>query len=117
MELDKFITETLNSIVRGIKNSQDFAKENNAIINPVVESSDINKMITVQRKKNDGSLSVSTIEFDIAVSTSNEQESGLKGGITVMSLNIGGNSSDKDLNETVSRIKFNINVVLPNNEP
>jgi hypothetical protein len=34
-----------------------------------------------------------------------------------MSLNIGGNLSDKDLNETVSRIKFNINVVLPNIEP
>ena len=107
MELDTFITKTLNSIVKLIKDSQDFTSENGAIINPFVWKWDRDKIITVERKNND--------DF-IAVSTSNEQESGVKGGINVMSLNIGGNLSDKDLNETVSRIKFNINVVLPNIE-
>lgn len=116
MELDKFITETLNAIVKGIKNSQEVATENNAIINPYVRKWDLDKTMTVERKNNDDFISVSTIDFDIAVSTSNEQQTGINGGINVMSVNIGGKASDKDLNETVSRIKFNINVVLPNNE-
>ena len=34
-----------------------------------------------------------------------------------MSLNFGGNVSDKDAKETVSRIKFAIDVVLPNVVP
>jgi hypothetical protein len=36
MELDTFITKTLNSIVKLIKDSQDFTSENGAIINPFV---------------------------------------------------------------------------------
>lgn len=117
MELDKFITETLNAVVKGVKNSQDFAFENGARINPYIRDFDENKTLTTFFKNDDCLRAVSTINFDIAVSTSNEQESGAKGGISVMSLNIGGTLSDKDVKETVSRIKFSINVVLPNVEP
>ena len=43
MELDKFITETLNAVVKGVKNSQDFAKENGARINPHVGKWDLDR--------------------------------------------------------------------------
>lgn len=117
MELDKFITETLNSVIKGVKNSQDFAKENGARINPHVGKWDFEKTKTTYFGREEGARAISNIEFDIAVSTSNEQESGIKGGINVMSVNLGGKLSDKDLKETVSRIKFSIDVVLPNVEP
>ena len=114
MELNKFITESLNSIIKGIKDSQDFASENGAVINPLIGNWDLEKTMTTYNKEKEGAIGISTINFDVAVSLSKEQETGAKGGINVMSLNIGGNLSDKDIKETVSRIKFSINVVLPN---
>ena len=36
MELENFITETLKSIIAGTTNSNEFAKENDALINPVL---------------------------------------------------------------------------------
>lgn len=117
MELDKFITETLNAVVRGVKNSQDFAKENGARINPHAGRWDLEKTKYTFFGREEGARTISSIEFDIAISSSNEQENGIKGGINVMSLNFGGNVSDKDAKETVSRIKFCIDVVLPNVEP
>ena len=118
MELDKFITETLKSVIKGIKESQEFAKENGARINPhlLSSSSSKNKPYTFYGKE-EGARLVSEIDFDIAISSSNEQENGVKGGINVMSVNFGGNLSDKDVKGTVSRIKFSVNVVLPNVEP
>jgi hypothetical protein len=117
MELDKFITETLNAVVKGVKNSQDFAKENGARINPHVGKWDLDKTKFTFFGKEEGARTISSIEFDVAISSSNEQENGIKGGINVMSLNFGGNVSDKDAKETVSRIKFAIDVVLPNVVP
>ena len=114
MELDKFITETLNAVVKGVKNSQDFAKENGARINPHVGKWDLDRTKFTFFGKEEGARTISSIEFDVAISSSNEQENGVKGGINVMSVNFGGNLSDKDSKETVSRIKFSVNVVLPN---
>ena len=117
MKLDKFITETLNAVVKGVKNSQDFAKENGARINPHVGKWDLDRTKFTFFGKEEGARTISSIEFDVAISSSNEQENGIKGGINVMSLNFGGNVSDKDAKETVSRIKFAIDVVLPNVVP
>lgn len=117
MELDKFITETLNAIVKGIKESQNFAQQNGARINPHVGKWDQEKVTTTYFGNEEGARSVSTIDFDVAVTSSNEKESGGQGGINVLSLNIGGKIADKDIKETVSRIKFSINVALPNVKP
>jgi len=117
MELDKFISETLNAIINGIKNSQDFAQQNGARINPHIGKWDQEKTLTTYFGNEEGARSISTIEFDVAVTSSNEKESGGQGGINVLSLNIGGKLSDKDLKKTVSRIKFSINVALPNVKP
>ena len=74
-------------------------------------------MLTTYYGKEEGARAVSTIDFDIAVTTSNEQEAGGHGGINVLSVKIGGKLSDKDREETMSRIKFSINVALPNVKP
>jgi hypothetical protein len=117
MKLDNFISETLNSVIKGIKDSQDFAKENGARINPNVGKWDYDKTRTIYLGKEKEASIVSTIDFDVAISSSNEQENGLKGGVNVMSLNFGGNLSDKDISSIVSRIKFSIDIVLPSVEP
>ena len=117
MELDKFNSNSLNAIIKGIKDSQDFAQRNGARINPHVGSWDREKILTTYFGNEEGIRTVSTIDFDIAVTSSNEKESGGQGGISVLSLNVGGKLSDKDVKETVSKIKFSINVALPNVKP
>lgn len=117
MELDKFISNTLKSIISGIKESQNFANENGARINPYVGKHDFDKNQTTYFGNEEGARAVSKIDFDIAVTTSSSQETGGEGGINVYSLKLGGKLSDKEINESVSRIKFSLNVVLPNVEP
>jgi hypothetical protein len=56
---------------------------------------------------------LSRIEFDVAVTASSKQESGVSGGINVLSINLGGKKEGTDLHQTVSRIKFTITVALP----
>lgn len=117
MELDKFISNSLKSIIKGIKESQDFAKENGARINPHIGKWDYEKIQTTYYGKEEGARVISKIDFDIAVTTSSSQETGGEGGINVYSLKLGGKLSDKEINESISRIKFSLNVVLPNVEP
>lgn len=117
MQLDEFITNSLKAIIKGIKDSQDFAKENGARINPYIEKLDIGKIPIVFYGSEGGARALTKIDFDIAVTSSNIQESGGEGGINVLSVKIGGKLSDIDKNENVSRIQFSINVALPNVEP
>ena len=117
MKLDEFISDSLQSIIKGINDSQDFALENGARINPHVGKWDENKMLTTYYGKEEGTRAVSQIDFDIAVTTSSTKETGGEGGINVYSVKLGGKLSDKDANETVSRIKFSLNVAFPNMKP
>lgn len=113
MKLYEFITDSLKSIIKGIKESQEFAKANGAGINPEIGKWDFNKAMTTYDGNKDGARAISTIDFDIAVTTSNTKESGGESGINVYSLKLGGKLSDTDKNESVSRIKFTVNVAFP----
>jgi hypothetical protein len=114
MELSTFITETLKDIVKGIADSQAFALENGARVNPH-RPGPTGRNIEYESEK--GSREVTMITFDIAVTASSQEENGLSGGITVLGMNIGGKHSEKDANQTVSRIKFDIGVTLPSVKP
>ena len=116
MELDKFITASLNSIIKGVDNSKEFAKENGAVINPHIGKWDFDKTLTTYIGREEGARAVSKIDFDIAITTSSEKDKAGGLGINVFSANVGGKLTKKDLAETISRIKFNVNVVLPNTD-
>jgi hypothetical protein len=34
MQLDEFVSETMKAIIKGVKDSQEFAKANRAVVNP-----------------------------------------------------------------------------------
>jgi hypothetical protein len=112
MNLDTFISESLKAIIKGIKDSQNFAMDNGARVNPIRDRNYTGEYVFYGSEE--GMRTVSAIQFDIAVTTSSQQEAGGEGGINVFSIKLGGKLSDKDLNETVSRIKFSIDVALPN---
>lgn len=103
MELDSFITKTINSIVKGVADSREFAKENGATVNPQNKSG-----VTGDAKK-----TITNLEFDVAITSSIETENGINGGISVFNVSVGGKSSDKGLEQSLSRIKFAVSIILP----
>lgn len=112
MQLDEFISETLKAIIKGTKDSQEFAKQSRAIVNPRIPGPTGRPNLIRMEADEDNSV-ISSIEFDVAVTASSKQESGISGGINVLSINLGGKKEDTDLHQTVSRIKFTISVALP----
>jgi hypothetical protein len=113
MELKDFIKETLTQIIQGVIDSQKFASENNAKINPKNVQlfnkgdkpifSDINRDNFAQN-----------VEFDIAITATEGLDS--KGGVGVFlgSLGIGGQVQNFSSNNNINRIRFNIPIFLPN---
>lgn len=108
MELSKFVSETLKEIISGVKDAQEFAKDNDACINP-------NQFGTLTTPKHildmgDGTISVvQPVSFDVCV-TQTKKKSG-KGGIEIVS------GSMESSTDTVNRIKFSVAVSLPRMKP
>jgi hypothetical protein len=117
MELSTFITETLNALNKGIKDAQSFALENGAVVNPVNHSSKPYGESTVAINGVKGAREVSEVNFDIAVSVGKNSTNDMQGGINVYSIKLGATKNDTEKNETVSRIRFTVNVVFPASEP
>ncbi len=115
MELDVFVSESLKAIFKGTKEAQAFAKECGGRINPIRVPANTESYVNniVYFGKEDAARPYTVIEFDVAVSASSQQESGIKGGINVMSISLGGGNKAAQTNESVSRIKFLLGVVLP----
>jgi hypothetical protein len=86
MELEKFITATLNDIVNGIKN-----------VNKGLGGGD-----KFSLKNHD------EISFDIAITVTDGSEKSGGASIRVYALELGGKKAGKTINENVSRIKFKI---------
>jgi len=116
MQLDEFITETLKALVKGVKDAQAFAKDNGARINPVINGGGQNGR-HVKIGSSENATTISNIDFDVAVTASTKQESGISGGINVLSLTLGGKAADTDVHQTVSRIKVTIQAALPSTIP
>ena len=116
MKLDDFISETLKAIIKGIKVAQAFANENDAKVNPEIDnknSFERSKSPVIFFKERDGAIELTSIEFDVAVTVSNQKSAEGGGGVSVFAFKAGGSMNHSGINETVSRIKFNVNVALP----
>lgn len=113
MELKQFITQTLNDIIDGIADSQKHASERQAVINPHFESSVARCFYVQDDNSSYDAFEVQNIEFDIAVTVSNEDKS--KAGIGVLSavLNVGAQGEENQSSNEVSRVKFTVPVVFP----
>jgi hypothetical protein len=98
VDLETFIAETLRQIVKGVKTAQSHADCTGAQINPLLDGA---------------CIAVEQIEFDVAVTVTEGSEK--KGGIGVFTggFGIGGQANANTANSSVSRIRFNVPVVLP----
>lgn len=100
MELKDFISSTLVQIQEGVNQAmvQVRSDANNGMINPEFTGAYPSKQ---------------TVHFDIALTTSDEDKSGAKGGIKVAGLSIGAEGSQATKSSSVSRVQFSIPFVPP----
>jgi hypothetical protein len=105
MDLETFIAETLRQIVKGVRTAQEHDDCKGAFINP-------------SPSPGQGHRLVKPIEFDVALTVTEGSEKQGKGGIGIASvLGIGGQASSTTASTSVSRIKFEVPVILPVSMP
>lgn len=106
IDLQKFISETLVQIINGVTDAQEKAKQKGAYVN-------------TSEKSDAASYTWATtptprlIEFDIAVTTTESQNSQSGVGIFVAAVGLGGQTNEENAGSQISRIKFSIPVILP----
>ena len=100
MELREFIKNSLLDILGGIQDAANAVHQNGGLgaVNPVDKA----QIFKTQK-----------VEFDIAVTASNEQAKGAEGGIKVYGLTLGANGKQSEADSSVSRLKFEIPIALP----
>jgi len=102
MELQNFITETLKQIVEGVQGAQKY------ITTQKIEA-------TIHPKKS--REVIETVEFDVAVTSIESNQTGVSGGIKVASVfAIGGEDKNQSSEQNISRIKFKVQIELPHQE-
>jgi hypothetical protein len=96
MQLEEFIKTSIEQIFRGVKAPHGVVQEQGGSI--------------------DGDYT-STLEFDVAVTATEEKKSKKNAGVSAWGIGVAGEGSNEHTNSSVSRIKFSINVNLPNTAP
>ncbi|WP_109464019.1 trypco2 family protein [Albibacillus kandeliae] len=110
MDLKEFIQETISAIADATSELQERYTEKEILINP---PSALNNHTTYSpESRNYTYRRVQDIEFDVAVSASSEKSVGGKGGIKVLSVELGAQGEIAKADEHVSRVHFKIPITL-----
>lgn len=115
MELKEFIKESLSQIIDAVVETQDKYKESNVLICPDDIQGENNNLYI--RDENlyqyfNRYTRVQNIEMDIAISVTEKE--GNKSGLGIAKIiNAGISSENAQQNESISKIKFSIPIVLP----
>lgn len=112
MELKDFISGTLIQIIEGVSEAQNYAAENNTKVNPP-------NLTLIKAGSNDiycdtsNSKYAQIVDFDVAITTSDESSGKAGIGIFVGPVGIGGQTKSDQSNSSVSKLKFSVPVLLP----
>lgn len=110
MELKDFVSETLKGIIAGVKDAQEYARQNGACINPI-DMGIVKGSNAIMRVGNDSITFVQKVDFSLCITDGSSHVG--KAGIEVMNTlkigEIGGNMS-----QTVeNRVTFSVPLALP----
>lgn len=115
MELKEFIKESLSQIIDAVKETQEKYKDTNVVICPdnIQEVKSGLYILDENEYDNYSSRSkVQNIDMDIAISITEKE--GNKSGLGIAKIiNAGISSENAQRNESISKIKFSIPIVLP----
>ncbi|KAB4116157.1 hypothetical protein [Bacteroides uniformis] len=113
MELKSFIKSTITQIVESIEELNAELSSDTVIVNPT----DVKKADTPFINKNYKTHSISNIDFDLTVSITDNAETGAKVGVMASVIGLGASSKEGTQNASISKIRFNIPVMLPSRCP
>jgi hypothetical protein len=110
MDIKDFVSETLKQVIAGVKDAQEFAMDNGAMVEP-------ERAATSQKMGEPtqyvGKGSIKEVAFDIAVTAQESTGQEGKAGLRIPYLDFGGGLSAEQANATVSRVRFAVDVRLP----
>ncbi|HHF2855212.1 TPA: hypothetical protein ACPJZ8_004438 [Vibrio diabolicus] len=112
MELQQFVKEALTQITLGVKEAQADIRDAGGCLNPAVRISHQPSQSHVS-SLSDGQ-NIYTVDFDIAISVTENSDTSADGKLTVASvLSFGGGASSSESNSTLSKIAFKVPLALP----
>ncbi len=111
MDLKEFIVETISSLVDATADLQKKYENTGVVLNPLLSNKerDIYNHSDIRHTYR----RVEQISFDVAVTASSSTSGVGKGGLRVMSIEVGGEASRSISNESISRVSFSLPLVLP----
>lgn len=113
MNLKDFIGETLKEIIAGVKDAQEYAKENGACINPanmgVIKGSN-----AIMRVGGDNIAFVQKVDFSVSISHGSTKGGGV--GIEVMDILKIGEARGECSNFYENRVSFSVPIALPSSD-
>ena len=112
MELKKFVSETLISIMHGVEDAQTQLKEqgSTSVINA---TKDLSPRGEVHSSTNPKRRDIENIELDVAVTSSSIESKGNKGKLNIKVIQYDSNKGSSGSNSATSRIKFSIPIAYP----
>jgi hypothetical protein len=108
MELKEFISTTLTEIVEGIKKAQEVTKGSGAVISPWIKAEK-----DAHRLADGAGRHVTPIEFQVALTKSEESEGKTGIGVFFSVVGIGAHAKTDAQQESANSVKFTIPVALP----
>lgn len=109
MNLKEFTTQTLVQIAEGVN-------EVNRQLKPIGGFVPNVKIGNSRRFVSDTQEDIVDVEFDVAITTTESDGKSGGAGIKVVAFNVGGNVESKSENQTISRVKYTLPLVLKKNE-
>lgn len=110
MDLQEFIKETISSIAEATLSLQEEFATKGLIVNPPTNQA---RSDTFDQSAAYNIRRVESVHFDVAVTATSETAGGAKGGLKVLSVEVGGHGTHAQGSERVSRVQFSIPVALP----
>lgn len=113
MELKDFVSQTCKQIIDGVVSAQEYANKKGAVINPMGLVLENGSSRVEQNYRDAAYLDPQTIDFDIAVTTSEGGEAKAGIGVFVGPIGVGTQGRIEEGNMKVNQIKFSIPIVFP----
>ena len=112
MKLKTFISEALKQLIEGVKESQQYAAEAGAAVNP--SGLDYLKDSSAKVQHKETTRIGQEVEFDLEIATTEATEKGGHAEISVVSIGgLGGKVGSSVESRSASRIKFKVPVIFP----
>jgi hypothetical protein len=108
MELSKFIQNTLKQIIEGVAESQEYAKEKGAVINP----SSVSFFKDGQHSVYEDAMP-QDVQFDVGLTSLSKDGSNEGVGVFLGAIKLGKNNQESNQTSAVTNVKFTVPLVLP----